>query len=576
MKKTSLLLLTGISFLLLTTACKDADKVGKLVPSDALFAVHINTNALSKKLSWEEIQNTEWFQNINNSAEDTIAQRLLRNPESSGIDTKSDLVFFMKKQGNGGYFAFTGSLKDAKAFESFNQQISKGTPAIKDGEYRSANIDNNGIVTWNDNRFIYLMNAPTANMSGLPVRYQQDEEEQEEQDEQFMPPTYPPFTPDSLRIFAKQLFEMDDDNTLGKDDRFSNMIKEEGDVHFWMNSGKIYGDFGAGMMSMMKVNVLFDGNISATTLNFDNGKVTMKSNQYYGKEMSNFLDKYPGKKIDKDLLNRIPSQNVVAVLALNYPPDGLKEFLRLIGVDGMVNGFLGKVNYSVDEFVKANKGDLLIAVTDFTMKSDTVNLPDIYGENRPSDKPSERIRKVPDLKILFATSVNDRAAFDKLVTTLKGQTGDLPQGTIPDITYKVNNNWFVASNNPAQVDKFLTGGSADHPFTDKLSGNLVGGYIDFQQLLKNISAFPADDTDTSGRAVLDASVKLWKDAYFTTAAYDDGKMKSEGVLNFIDENTNSLKQLNNYLNLISKSVKKDRFRGDQPMIDSVPAPRRSF
>ena len=58
------------------------------------------------------------------------------------------------------------------------------------------------------------------------------------------------------------------------------------------------------------------------------------------------------------MINR-SSSDVVAVAAFNYSPTGLKEMLRILGVDVMADAYLSRLNYSIDEFVKANKGEVL-------------------------------------------------------------------------------------------------------------------------------------------------------------------------------------------------------------------------
>ena len=59
--------------LLLAVSCKKGDKSGLLVPEDAGVVVHINSPSLSSKLSWEEISQTEWFQEISKEATDSTA-----------------------------------------------------------------------------------------------------------------------------------------------------------------------------------------------------------------------------------------------------------------------------------------------------------------------------------------------------------------------------------------------------------------------------------------------------------------------------------------------------------------------
>ncbi|HUR12249.1 MAG TPA: DUF4836 family protein [Flavitalea sp.] len=538
MKRHRVLLIACTALILTTISCKQANKVGKLVPADASVVIHVNAEALSKKLSWDEIRNTDWFREMyKEGSTDSVAKKLMENPEASGIDSKSDLLFFMKKQGNGGYFAFTGSVKNAGDFEAFNKKLNSQSTVTKANGTSSINFSN-GVVSWDEKRFIYLTNAPMANVPGMPKG---------NGDEQ-LPSSFPA---DSLRFFARQLFELDGDNSLGKEDKFSDMLKEEGDMHFYVNSGQLYNSMGGGMMSMMKLNVLFEGNVSTTSIKFEDGKITLKSHQYYGKEMSDLMDKYDSKKIDKAVINRIPSQNVVALFTMNYPPEGLKEFLRLIGVDGVVNGYLGKINYSMEEFIKANKGDLLISFSDFSMSSKSIEIP-----NPDGGAPFRQTQTVPDIKVLFATSINDKAAFDKLVTTLKKETAEMPQAGIPQITYNINNNWFAASNSPEFVTQFLAGGKTTQPYADKLDGAVYGGFIDLQKLFKGMQTSSAD---SSSKAVMDASVKMWQDVIFTAGEFNKGKITSDGVVNLVDKNTNSLKQLNRYLDLMAKNINRQRF-----------------
>ena len=161
MKRVSFLLTLSLFVLLLAVSCKKGDKTGLLVPEDAGVVIHINSPSLSSKLSWEEISQTEWFKELSKEATDSTAQKLLKDPGQSGIDIKADLVFYMKKQGRGGYVAFTGTVKDAAAFEAFNKEISKGEATVtKDGDISYMSSDKSGILAWNNSRFVYIGDSP--------------------------------------------------------------------------------------------------------------------------------------------------------------------------------------------------------------------------------------------------------------------------------------------------------------------------------------------------------------------------------------------------------------------------------
>lgn len=530
-------------------SCSKPDEISKMVPSDASVVVHINAGSLSKKLSWKEIQSTNWFKELNTEASDSLAKVLLADPSKSGVDSEGDFVFFVTKEGNKMIVAVQGKLKDEAAFEAINKQAAKGAATITDGEYKTIALENNGVVTWKDNRFCYYMNSPETSAPQFDAEGNMSE-------------PAPALSTDSLRLMVKALFELDGDNSLGKNKRFSSLIKEDGDVHLWMNTGSLYSDLGAGMLSMMRLNVLFEGNVSATTLNFDNGKITMKSKQYYGEEMTKLIEKYSPKPIDADIINRIPSKNVFGAFVMNYPPEGLKEFLKLIGVDGMVNAYLGEAGYSIDEFIRANKGEMVLAFSDLSMEQKQVDTANVDGG------PVMRSATTPDMKFLFSTSINDKAAFDKLIAKIQSTIPQEATAQISEkLTYKLDNNWFVASNSPEYVTNFLASNNNKLAFTDKISGHPFGGYIDIQKLM--IAA--GKQTDSSAQSALDASMKTWQDVVFYGGEIKDGAMISYGEVNMIDKNTNSLKQLNQYADVMAASYKNRKKQAPelQPEIEMI-------
>ena len=531
MKRILLSLILPSLVLFLAISCNKADKTGLLVPKDAGVVIHINSASLSSKLSWDEISQTDWFKELSKETTDSTAQKLLNDPAHSGIDTKASLVFYVKKQGRNGYLVFTGSVKDAVAFEAFCKEINKGeTKATKEAGLNFITMERSGVVAWNNSKFAYIGNSPLPDIEkGMDPQRSFNSHK---------------FSVDSLKELGKMALTLKGKDNLDSDRRFASLVEDGSDVHIWANLSGLYGNsLAAGVMSMMKLNTLLEGNVSATSLNFENGKIAMKSKQYYGEEMQKLLDDYPAKPLGADVINRLPSQNVVGMIALNYPPAGLKEFLKVTGLDGMANGFLGRIGYSVDEFVKANKGELLLSVSDLEIitKEKTMDV----GEGRPPYKYSTT---QPDMKVLFATSVNDKAAFDKLIGIALGETKNLHTQNSPEIHYKLENGWFAASNSQDQVDKFLSGASAKNPLADKISGHPFCLFIDIQKI---ITSTKSSVKDSSGKAAMTAS-DMWQDLIVTGGSYKDKAMNFSFEINLVDKNTNSLKQLNQYVNNLYK------------------------
>ena len=515
-------------------SCSNADKGGLAIPNDASFVVHINASSINSKVSWQEIQQTEWFKELYSQENDSLTRKLLDDPAHTGVDLKADMAFFIKKQGRGGYSAFQGSVADAAAFEAFNKKVHKGATLSKEGDIKIMKLSGGkGIMSWNNKRFIYVADAPGASIAdGFSGRGSYSG-----------PYSFPI---DSLQHFGVQLFDLPQKSSLMNDDRFKAMLKEQGDIHFWANTSR-YADMMGGALSMLKsLSVLFEGNVSATTIHFENGKISLKTKSYYNEEIRKLMDKYPPAQISDDIINRIPSQSGAAVFAMKSPPAGIKDIMKLLGVDGLVNGFLGENGYSMDEFIKANKGDMLFAITDFSFGQREVTIPNPEGD------PFTMKTNTPDAKFLFATSVNDKAAFEKMISIIKEK---VPEGALDMLKagYQLNDNWFAAGNSPEQLNAFMAGGNNKHAFTSRISGKAFGAYIDVQKILQ---ASKTAVSDSSSMAAMNASLNMWQDIVFTGGEQKQNFMAGEAEINLVDKSTNSLKQLNSYIDVISAIARK--------------------
>lgn len=528
MQRTSLLGVLAIAMLLIAS-CKSSDKSAIAIPKDAGFVFQINTGSLSSKLSWKEIQQTNWFKKAYAKSEDSLAKKLLDNPENTGINTDADLVFFAKNQGGIMFTVFEGVLKDPAAFEAMNKKIQTDAKSSKSGDINVLQKGEEAITTWKDNRFIYVFQAP----SGGGYNFGGDESRPRR------------ISTDSLIAFAKSLYELKSSDNLASDDRYAALVKEKGDMHMWINAENLTGDLMGDMLSATKISDLIKGNVSAFTLSFENGKIDAQSTSYYNKEMSALMEKYKMNDIDEAILSRLPSENITGVFSWNYPPAGLKEFLRIGGLEGLVNGFMGKMGYSLDEFVKANKGDVLVAASDFELKTEKVTVPS-YEEG---GEPYTYTKTDPKVNVLFAVSVNDKPAFEKLISVVKAQVGEFKADSVFNISYSLNDKWFAAGNSLDQVNKFLAGDAKNkHAAIGKLAGHPSGFYVDIKKILQASSAAA---TDSAAKVVMAESLNMWEDAVATGGHYSGGKLSGHFEINLVNKTENSLKQLNQYFDKLA-------------------------
>ena len=506
----NLLLISFASFFIASCGSKSADV---LIPEDAAMVLHINSASLSSKISWNDIKSSDWFKMMNaHEPSSDLQRKLLEDPAASGIDLNSDFFMFIKPSGNHMYICFQGKLKDAKAFEDMVKKMDKNVEIKKDGDMNYAGEDD-AYMTWKSDRFIMVANASEMN-TGMNRHSGQE------------------VTPDSLLKYAKETYNLKSSNSISGDSKFKSMMAETGDMHMYVTS-KLTGSSMAKQLSIFKFGSIMEGNVSTATINFDNGKITGDSKSYYNKELQDFYTKYKAGNLNTEMLKKIPGDNVAAVLALNYPPEGLKGFLKLIGLDGMADGYLNDLGFTIDDFVAANKGDLLLAVTDFTMV--------------------EKERS-PDAKILFATSIGNKGSFDKLIAAGTkamdelSKTGSGSNALSNMVKYEIKDNWFVAGNSQEQISAFGTGTTTDKEFINKISGHPFGFYVD----LKKIIAAMQTGSNRGMVTMFGGEGRIWDNIFAYGGEMKDGVGTSHFELNMVDKNTNSLKQLNNFASSVAK------------------------
>ncbi len=542
------IVLVAVLLVILSSCSNKADVP---VPADAAFVLHIDGKSLNEKLSWDEIKQNAAFKKAYEEAanEDELVRKIMDNPENSGVDTKSDVYFFMRMRSRGAYVSFVCNIKDEKAFNDLVTKATKGATVKKEGGL-SMIVTDNAVLSWNSSRLAAIIDAPDAYQGGGGFDMSNGGGKS--------------FGTDSLVFFAKEVHTLKSKQSLGSNSKFSSLLKEKGDAHIWVNGGTMYGGSLPAMLALTKVALLFEGNISAATVNFENGKITFNGKSYFNKEMEALYKKYSVKNVDPAIYKNIPG-DVAAVMAMNYSPEAIKEFISMLGVDGLVNMFLGKENFSIDDFIKANKGEAFFAVSDFKVvtKENTVE-----GTNYNHNYPSE----YPEAKILFGAAIGDRASFDKTVnlitSKIKEESGENVSELAKKVPFTIKNNWFLAGNDSVFLNSYGAG-STDHAFISKISGHPFGGYLDIQKFINGARPAMKDSVATM---IADQSLKLWQDIVFYGGEFKDGALTTYGEINMVDKSTNSLKQLNSYFDFIAQQLMFKQAEIMRDGLDILPPP----
>lgn len=545
------LLILSIGLVLLITACNKGGKTGLLVPNDAGMVLHVDLTSLSSKLTWAEIKQTAWFAEALNQTTDSLAKQLLNDPETSGIDPKGNLVVFLKRNGSNGYIAFEGALKDAARFSKVIEAGGKGNIKIeKDGAYSFvASPDNeNAVVYFNDKLFVAIIDASGVQkgISGNRGSFGSRAEK------------YPL---DSLKHFAKSTFQLKGSELLDNDERFTRLIGDKADMHFWVNSGNLYNGLAGGIMAMMKFNALLDGAITAGKANFDNGKIISDVKNYYGKEMTDLLKKNNGGHITEETISHLPDQDVLAAFSMSYAPSYIKDLIKLLGFDGIANAGLAQLGITVDDFTRANGGTQTFALTDVKVTPRPTSITLDNGQTISYEKDDTKF------DFVFGSSVGDKPSFQKLIDAFKKTIDkEMPvkDSALERIKNKLTDKWFAMAGSDAEIDAFLAGGKKP-AYAQPFTGHSMGGYVNLQKIFTTILA--NSKKDTAYKKNLEVSANFWK----TITMHSDikgGEAISKIEINLADGNTNALKQLNKYIDQMYLAAPK-MMHNEQVTIDTI-------
>jgi hypothetical protein len=266
--------------------------------------------------------------------------------------------------------------------------------------------------------------------------------------------------------------------------------------------------------------------------------------------MLEFYKNYIGDKINEEMIQRLPGKDVDGVIAVNFKPQAIKDLLKELNMDGTANAGLGQLNLTLDDITNAFKGDILFGATDFKMLKDSVD-ESFNGTSFKSTKESTLGNFV------FAASIGDKDAFNKILNTAKKliaqSRGD---DTATNLPFSMDNNgtYFVVSNSKDNTSQYLAGANnTKFDFISNINGQPFGAYVNLQSLIKATGSMI--DNDSSSQAIYDASLKMWDNIYIKGGSLDGDVSTSTLDVNLVDNSTNSLKQLSEYISKISGIVK---------------------
>jgi hypothetical protein len=472
------------------------------------MVVYLDGKSITSKADWKDLLQADWFRRQKQMTKDSFDRQLIEEPEKSGVDLKSNFIYFTHKTDFVTYTVFEGHLKNSSAFEKLLQEKNSGKKIEDGGDFNFMDVDNSNLISWTGSKFLYISGQQLMNANGSVGL-------------------------DSLKAYASALYDLKKEASIESNEKYSALLKETGDIHFWASSADALSEVQVGPIPVIAASAMMQGSITTGTINFENGKIVTQSKQYLNPTLSKLIERYNPKPLTADLLSHV-SPGASFVIAMNYHPQLIKDFLRVSGTESTADETLEDYDLTFDELLMSTKGEILITASEL-------------GPQQGSEEELEDDIFPFGGKLLFAASINNDSSFKKAEAIIKQP--------FPDAATRIQNNWFLVGNSTATINQFFSSNN-NTAVIQKLSGHPLGIYIDIKKGLEqwNIHGF-----DSSLLKQIEISKKFWRDVVSTGGDFTNGALRFETTVNLADQSTNSLKQLAKYSMEMSALVPRDEY-----------------
>lgn len=520
--------------LALFSACNKIPDHAKYIPKDAVVVTGINLTSLSKKIAWNVITGSKLYKEMQDRLPEKNAKDALSGLEKSGLDFTNVVYVYLKadtRYPNGEKMVGLVPLSDAGEWEAY---IKKTLPDVKittHGDRKEASLATGMYVGWNKELMV-IINAMT-------IGHDADMEEGKTMDAT------------ALSAEIENVFNAGKENAMTSDPHFSGLEKEGHDISLFVNYEQLMGQMSGSIAEATSMNMasqLWKNAAFTTGIDFVKGKITADMHYFLSDEMKEIGTELGSANADKDMVDRLPMQNMDMVVAVHLSPKGIKALLEKMNLLGLLNMGLAAQGMSAESLLDAFTGDMAFMMNDFSLQSE--NVTDTFM-NKAVVHPEQKT----GLTMTYAIKLAKRQNLDKVVKMAEdmglqkeGNGYVIPIDAKNTVHILLSDQYLVASNKMENAAGFLAGKFKQEKKPEAVSKNVMGHpwafYFDVQQFCRDIDAGITSSKQDSLMIV--ESKKLLKDVSLTGGAFKGNSFEYHLDINFMNTDENSILALMDY------------------------------
>jgi hypothetical protein len=545
---------------ILLGACHSMPNHARYIPKDAVAVVGLNVKSLGKKIAWNVITGSKLFDEMQKRLKDKTARDAVSGIEKAGIDGSNTFYVYVKtdnrfKGGN----RITGlvPLEDAAKWEAYVKQTFPKVEIKQQGDRKEASLGSDMYVGWTKDLLIIINVMSTSQRDRMPEIVQPEADITDKKGEAVTEPaqqsTQVSSAMDKVDLHAEMdnAFQVSEANSVLKDEHFTKLEKENHDISFLLNYDQLMTQYSADMAERTGVALsgsLWKNAVFTSGFDFLKGKITGDMRYYMSPEMKEIGKEFARLDADKDMIARLPNQNLDMVLSMHISPKATKDMLEKAGLLGIANVTLANSGLTADNIFDAFTGDMAIVMNDFSLKTETM-VDSFLGE-----AVTHKTQKA-NIAMSYVMKINKKENFQQLLKMAtdnglqRSATGYvIPMTDKDSVHVLVNDQYIVASNRYANAAGFMGGSFKSKKMPPAASAAVNGHpwalFFDVQQMFKELD--PGISSSARDSAMIMESKRLLSNISISGGEYKDNSFVAHMEVNFVNTSENSILQLLDY------------------------------
>lgn len=522
----------SLAALLIVAGCSKQPDNARYIPGDATAVVSVNLGSLSKKIAWNLITGSKLYKEIRKRMPAQNAGDVMGGIENAGLDVSNTFYIYTRQdtrlQG-GNMVVGLIPMEDTARWEAYVHQAFPDAGITSVSGHRAASLGTGMYAGWTHDLLIIINAQPAA----------VDDEDADRKDES---------PGNDLEIAAEMeaAFAVPTNNSIIHNKRFDGFQPRKHDLSFWLNYGSLLSSQGvleAGGFSLAPT--MWKDAIFTAGFDFRKGRINGAINYYLPSAVEEATRNFGEVEADRDMLNRLPKNNLDMLLSMHISPGGVKALLEKAGLFGLANVGLTTQGLDVDYVLEAFTGDMAIVMNDFSLSAE-IQTDEFMGETV-----THKQQKAA-MSMTYVVKINKEENFRKLLEFAHQEgmkkTGNgyiLPLTTKDSVFLMIDGKYAIVSNQRRYAQGFLGGTFKNTPMKGPMAER-VYGYpfaltFDIRQLFREVD--PAVSNNPRDSAIIAESKKLLDNATIRGGKYEDNAYKFEMEINFMDKDENSILEL---------------------------------